>query len=64
MNLALILQIVNLLNSAEPGFASIITMIRNKDGTMTVPVILDQADKNFDDNMKMAIDWIQHNPAK
>jgi hypothetical protein len=44
---------VNALNNAAPELASIITIIRNTDGTLTVLEILDQADSAFDANLAM-----------
>ena len=57
MNMALVLQIINLLNAAEPGIASLIMMIRNSDGTISIGALLDQADAQFDANIKQIADW-------
>lgn len=56
------LEIVNLLNTAAPGVASLILLIKNKDGSITVAQILDQADQKFDSNIKEASDWIKTHP--
>lgn len=62
MNLAAIISIISLFNAAEPGIASLILLIRNKDGSISAPVILDQADAKFNDNLKQATDWLKtHN---
>ena len=50
------LAIVNLFNAASPGIASLILLIRNKDGSITVARMLDQADSTFDVNIKEASD--------
>jgi hypothetical protein len=58
------IQITNLLNSAVPGIASLITLIRNKDGSINVLAILDQADEQFDANLKTVSDYLKLHPAK
>ena len=58
MDLATIINIISLFNAAEPGIASLILLIRNKDGSLSVPVILDQADAKFNANLKQATDWL------
>ena len=59
MNLATILNIISLFNAVEPNIAQLILLIRNADGTLSVPVILDQADAKFNDNLKQATDWLK-----
>ena len=50
----LVLAIVNALNNAVPGIASIITIIRNQDGTVSVLEVLDKADAQFDANLAIS----------
>lgn len=52
------IAIVNLFNVATPGIASLITMIKKKDGTVSVVVMLDEADAQFAANIKQAQDWL------
>lgn len=52
------IAIVNLFNAATPGIASLITMIKKKDGTVSVVVMLDEADAQFAANIKQAQDWL------
>lgn len=52
------LAIVQLLNTAAPGIASLIVMIRHKDNTLSVVQILDETDTKFNDNLKQATDWL------
>ena len=63
MNLATILNIISLFNADEPGIAQLILLIRNADGTLSVPVILDQTDAKFNDNLKQATDWLKAHQA-
>jgi hypothetical protein len=58
----LALGIIQLLNAASPGIANLILLIRNKDGTITVGALLDQADAQFDKNMQQAADWFKAHP--
>ena len=53
------LAIVNLFNAASPGIASLILLIRNRDGSITVAQMLDQADSMFDANIKEASEWFK-----
>jgi hypothetical protein len=39
-------------------------VIRNKDGSITVAQILDQADSKFDANIKEASDWFKTHPQE
>lgn len=52
------IAVVELLNAAAPGIASLIVMIRGNDGKLTVLQVLDQADAQFDTNLKQATDWL------
>lgn len=56
------IAIVNLFNAASPGIASLIAMIRKKDGTVSVVVMLDEADAQFAANIKQAQDWLAAHP--
>ena len=60
----LALGIVQLLNAAAPGIANIIMLIRRKDGTISVGVLLDEADKQFADNLGQAAAWFAAHPPK
>ena len=53
------LAIVNLFNAAAPGIANLILLIGNKDGSITVARMLDQADSTFDTSIKEASDWFK-----
>ncbi len=52
------LQIVNLFNTAAPGIASLIMIIRRTDGTVTVAALLDEADASFSSNISAAQKWL------
>jgi hypothetical protein len=52
------LKIVELLNAATPGIATLVMIIRRKDGTVTVAALLDEADAKFDDNINKAREWL------
>lgn len=58
------LAIVELINAAAPGVASLIVMIRHKDNTLSVVQVLDEADAKFSANLKEATDWLAAHPAK
>jgi hypothetical protein len=58
----LTLQILTLLNTAAPGIASLIMLIRRDDGTISVVTLLDEADAQFDANIKSAGDWLKAHP--
>jgi hypothetical protein len=60
MNTAL--AIVQLLNAAAPGVAEIILLIKKQDGTISVGVLLDEADAQFDANMQQIKDWQAAHP--
>ena len=57
-----ILKIMNLLNSATPGIAQLVLLIRQNDGTLTVVATLDEADKQFDANIATAKAWLESHP--
>lgn len=57
--MALALAIVQLLNTAAPGIAELILLIRKKDGTISVVSVLDEADAQFDANIKSASEWLK-----
>lgn len=54
--------IVNLFNATAPGIASLILMIRKKDGTVGVVAMLDEADANFNANIAAAQAWLAAHP--
>ena len=56
------LMIVQLLNAATPGIAQLIMLIRNTNGIISVVTLLDQADAQFDANMKQAQNWLATHP--
>jgi hypothetical protein len=53
------LNIVNLINAATPGVAQLILLIRNSDNTVSIGTILDQADAQFDANIKQIEEWMK-----
>lgn len=53
------LAIIQALNAATPGIASLILLIRNKDGSISVGALLDQADAAFDQNLAKASEWLK-----
>jgi hypothetical protein len=60
--MGLALQILSLLNAATPGIASLITVLRKPDGTITVLQFLDQAEAQVDANIKQLSDWLAAHP--
>lgn len=62
MGITAALQIVELLNAAAPGVASLIMMIRHDNGTVSVVALLDEADSQFGANIKQAQDWLAAHP--
>lgn len=56
------IALVNLFNAASPGIASLIAMIRKKDGTVSVVVMLNEADAQFAANIQQAQDWLAAHP--
>ncbi len=56
------LALISLLNAAEPGIASLILLIKRKDGTISVATLLDEGDAAFDANIKQAADWLKAHP--
>lgn len=56
------LAIVQLLNTAAPGIASLILMIKKTDGTISVVALLDEADAQFNANIQQAKDWLAAHP--
>lgn len=55
----LALAIVTLLNAAAPGIASLIMIIRRKDGSIAIGTMLDEADQAFADNLGQAAAWFK-----
>jgi hypothetical protein len=60
----LALGIATLLNTAAPGIASLIMLIKRKDGTISVVAMCDEADGQFDANIKQAADWLKAHPPQ
>src|ERR1043166_7923482 len=56
------LMIVQLLNAATPGIAQLIMLIRYTNGIISVVTLLDQADPQFDANIKQAQTWLAAHP--
>ena len=54
--------IINLLNAAVPGIASMIHIVKNQDGTVSLTITLDQADQRFDANLQQVADWFKAHP--
>ena len=61
--MALALAIIQLLNVAAPGIASLVLLIKKTDGTIGVVQLLDEADAKFSDNIKQASDWLKAHGA-
>ncbi len=61
--MALALAIIGLLNTAAPGIADIVAMIRKKDGSITMMPLLDEASATFNDNLGQAAAWLTQHPA-
>jgi hypothetical protein len=60
----LALAMVNLLNAAAPGIASLIMVIRRKDGSIAIGTMLDEADAQFAENLGQAAAWFKaHQPS-
>jgi hypothetical protein len=57
--MAFALALVTMLNAATPGIVQLIMMIRKNDGTVSVVAMLDEADKQFAENMNMALEWLK-----
>jgi hypothetical protein len=51
------LAIVNLMNAASPGMAQLILLIKDNNGKYTVATFLDQADSQYEANIKQIADW-------
>jgi hypothetical protein len=45
-----------------PGVAQLILLIRRDDGSITVAALLDEADAQFDANLKQAGEWLKAHP--
>lgn len=56
------IALLNLINSATPGIASLIVMIRGKDGKISVVTMLDEADATFASNIDQAKAWLASHP--
>jgi len=60
--MTLALALIQLLNAAAPGIAELVVMIRKSDGTLAIIPMLDEADAQFDANIKQAMDWLTAHP--
>jgi hypothetical protein len=60
MNTAL--MVLQLLNAAEPGIASLVVLLRKKDGTIGVLTFLDEADAQLDKNLAQISEWMNAHP--
>jgi hypothetical protein len=58
----LALALLTLINSAAPGIAQLILLIKRNDGSVSVVTLLDEADEQFDKNIKQAGDWLKAHP--
>lgn len=56
------IAILTLLNTAAPGIANLVMIIRGKDGKLTVLQFLDEADPQLDANIKQINDWMASHP--
>lgn len=52
-----------LINAAIPGVASLIVAIKGTNGTVSVGVLLSEADANFDKTIADAQAWLAAHPA-
>lgn len=57
-----LLELLNLLNATTPGVATLVLMIRGKDGNVTLVGLLDEADQKFGENLQQAKDWLASHP--
>jgi hypothetical protein len=55
----LALSLIALFNAAAPGIATLLMVIKKKDGTISVVQILDEADVTFNANIQQASDWLK-----
>lgn len=55
----LALALIQLFNTASPGIAQLILLIKKKDGTIAVMPLLDEAGKDFADNISQAQEWLK-----
>ena len=57
------LALVNLLNAAAPGIASLVLLIKGTNGTLTVVPLLDEASSSFAASIAQANSWLAAHPA-
>lgn len=57
--MGLAIQLIGLLNAAEPGIANLLLLIKRKDGTVSIIATLDEADAKFAANIAEAKAWLQ-----
>ena len=60
----LALAIITLANTLAPGVASLIVLIRKKNGTLAVIPMLDEASAQFEENIKQATEWLKTHPVE
>jgi len=53
----LALQIATLLNTAAPGIANLLVLVKRADGSVTVVSVLDEADATFQADLDQAKAW-------
>jgi hypothetical protein len=52
------IKIVEAFNLATPGIAQLILMIKNKNGTVSVVAMLDEADEKFQETIERGKAWL------
>lgn len=57
------LGLIQLINAATPGIASLVLLIKKRDGTIAVATLLDEADAQFDANIQEATAWLKAHAA-
>jgi hypothetical protein len=60
MELALL--IAQIANTFAPTVSDIIMVIRKNDNSVSIVTLLDEADSNFNENIKQATDWLKAHP--
>lgn len=58
----LALSIAAIINALAPSIASVLLMVKKRDGTIAIIPILDEADQAFEKNIKQAQDWLTSHP--
>lgn len=60
--IATAVQLLGLWNAASPGIADLLLIIRRKDGTVSIGVVLDEGSAQFKENLAQATEWVKSNP--